>query len=419
MEYNFEISQLQKLINLSIQLSSERNLEKLISLIIQNAIDLLRAERSTVFLLDKEKNELYSFVGVGLKKQEIRFPISQGIAGEVVRTGKILLINDPYQHSLFNPEIDQQTGFITRNILTIPLKNYISETIGVFQVLNKISGNFDEQDKNYALAFASIAAVAIENAQLIEQHKKQIVELEKAYKELKEAQETIIRQEKFAILGRLAAGVSHEIKNQLSIVMAVEAIRKILPENPKIQLYTDLIIEARNRIVNMIDELRDFSKRKDYEKSNIDLKTLIKKTISICQFDKDLEKMKLVYSQEDNEPAIVNANPDKIQQVLINLIRNAAHASEPKSKIEISLEQKNDNWVISVRDYGSGIPEEIQQKIWEPFFTTKASGTGLGLDICKKIIKNHDGEIWFESQVGVGTTFFIELPLVKADAENH
>lgn len=416
MEYNFEISQLQKLINLSIQLSSERNLEKLISLIIQNAIDLLRAERSTIFLLDKEKNELYSFVGVGLKKQEIRFPIYKGIAGEVVRTGKVLLINDPYQNSLFNPEIDQQTGFITRNILSVPLKNYTGETIGVFQVLNKISGNFDQQDENYALAFASIAAVAIENAQLIEQHKKQIEQLEKAYKELKEAQETIIRQEKFAILGRLAAGISHEIKNQLSVVMAVEAIKKILPENPKVQLYTDLIIEARNRIVNMLDELRDFSKRKEYEKSNIDLTALIKNTISICQFDKDLEKMKLVFSQKDNEPAIVNANPDKIQQVLINLLRNAAHASEPKSKIEISLELKNDKWVISVRDYGSGIPEEIQSKIWEPFFTTKASGTGLGLDICKKIIENHDGKIWFESQPGVGTTFYIELPSVKVDA---
>lgn len=416
MEYNSEISKLQKLINLSIQLSSERNLEKLISLIIQNAIDLLRAERSTILLLDKEKNELYSFVGVGLKKQEIRFPIYKGIAGEVVRTGKVLLINDPYQNSLFNPEIDQQTGFITRNILSVPLKNYTGETIGVFQVLNKISGNFDQQDENYALAFASIAAVAIENAQLIEQHKKQIEQLEKAYKELKEAQETLIRQEKFAILGRLAAGISHEIKNQLSVVMAVEAIKKILPENPKVQLYTDLIIEARNRIVNMLDELRDFSKRKEYEKSNIDLIALIKNTISICQFDKDLEKMKLVFSQKDNEPAIVNANPDKIQQVLINLLRNAAHASESKSKIEISLELKNDKWVISVRDYGSGIPEEIQSKIWEPFFTTKASGTGLGLDICKKIIENHDGKIWFESQPGVGTTFYIELPSVKVDA---
>lgn len=418
MEYNFEISQLQKLINLSIQLSSERNLEKLISLIIQNAIDLLRAERSTIFLLDKEKNELYSFVGVELKKQEIRFPISKGIAGEVVRTGKVLLINDPYQNSLFNPEIDQQTGFITRNILSVPLKNYTGETIGVFQVLNKISGNFNEQDENYALAFASIAAVAIENAQLIEQHKKQIEQLEEAYKKLKEAQETIIRQEKFAILGRLAAGISHEIKNQLSVVMAVEAIKKILPENPKVQLYTDLITEARNRIVNMLDELRDFSKRKEYEKSNIDLTALIKNTISICQFDKDLEKMKLVFSQKDNEPAIVNANPDKIQQVLINLLRNAAHASEPKSKIEISLELKNDKWVISVRDYGSGIPVEIQSKIWEPFFTTKASGTGLGLDICKKIIENHDGKIWFESQLGLGTTFYIELPSVKVDVKN-
>lgn len=107
-----------------------------------------------------------------LKKQETRFPISKGIASEVVRTGKVLLINEPYQNSLFNPEINQQTGFVTRNILSVLLKNFTGETIGVFQVLNKISGNFNEQDENYALAFASMAAVAIENSQLIEQHKK-------------------------------------------------------------------------------------------------------------------------------------------------------------------------------------------------------------------------------------------------------
>lgn len=107
-----------------------------------------------------------------LKKQETRFPISKGIASEVVRTGKVLLINEPYQNSLFNPEINLQTGFVTRNILLVLLKNFTGETIGVFQVLNKISGNFNEQDENYAFAFASMAAVAIENFQLIEQHKK-------------------------------------------------------------------------------------------------------------------------------------------------------------------------------------------------------------------------------------------------------
>lgn len=403
---------IKKLIEISIKLTSEKNPDKLLELIISSAVDFLKAERATVFLIDKNTNELYSRVGTGVNAYEIRFPINKGIAGYVAQRGESLIIENPYEHPLFNKEIDSKTGFITRDILTVPMKNVEDEIIGVFQILNKINGTFNEEDKEYAQAFASISAVAIENARLIEKQKKQYELLQKAYEELQAAQETIIKQEKFATIGQLASGINHEIKNQLGVVMAVEAIRKMYPDNHKVQMYTELILEARNRIVSLLDEIRDFAKKKDYEKTEVNLIDLINHTLNICRFDKDLDSMKLIFQPDEKLTPIVLVNADKVQQVLINLIRNAGHASEPRSKIEIEIESQDNFWLIKVRDYGKGIPDEIKEKVWEPFFTTKSSGTGLGLDICKKIIENHNGEIWFESELNKGTTFYIKLPAI-------
>lgn len=403
---------LKKLLEISIKLTSERNLDKLLNLIVEYSLEFLNAERATVFLYDEKNKELYSKVGTGVNQKEIRFSIEAGIAGYVARTGETLIIHDPYNHPLFNKEIDSRTGFRTRDILSVPMKNLEDKIIGVFQVLNKVDGKFNQLDSEYAQALASISAVAIETARLIDEQKKQYELLQKAYNELQEAQETIIRQEKFATIGQLASGINHEIKNQLGVVMAVEAIRKMYPDNAKVQMYTQLILEARNRIVSLLDEIRDFAKKKDYEKSETELIPLIKNTITLCQFDKDLDSIKIIFQPDESLQPLSLINADKIQQVLINLIRNAGHASPPKSKIEIELLREENYWLIKIRDYGKGIPDEIREKVWEPFFTTKSSGTGLGLDICKKIIENHNGMIWFESEIDKGTTFFVKLPVL-------
>lgn len=404
------MEKLEKLIDISIKLSSERDIERLIELIIQDSIEFLNCERSTVFLIDEGNKELYSFSGIGINKKEIRFPISKGIAGQTASTGEILIIEDPYNHPLFNKEFDQLTNFKTRNILSVPLINYENKIIGVFQLLNKVDNVFNQEDVQFARAFASISAVALENARLIQEQKKQYELLQQAYTELKQAQETIIKQEKFATIGQFASGISHEVKNQLVVLMAVDFIRKLYPDDKKIIQYTQYILEARNRILSLLDEIRDFSKSKDYEKHKGDLVQLIDRTVKICRFDADLKKMSLNFDNPSIKSAFSNINEDKIQQVLINLIRNAAHASKPKSSINIFLSEDEIYWIISIKDEGSGIPEEIRDKIWQPFFTTKSSGTGLGLDICKKIIDNHDGQIYFETEINKGTTFFIKLP---------
>lgn len=401
---------LNALLNIACRLSSEINLNSLLDLIIKTVADLLDAERATVFLVDEEKKEIWSRVGIGIEKSEICFPINQGIAGHIARTGEVMIIDDPYNHPDFNKEIDYQTGFKTRNLLCAPMKNLEGKIIGVFQALNKRVNGFTEEDKELLLALASNAAIAIENAKLLEERNRQIMELKKAYDDLSAAQETIIRQEKLATIGQMASGIAHEIKSQLTVVSAVTSIRRLYPENEKVNLYTELILEARNRIVSILDEIRDYSKKKEYEMSECDLNSIIKTVVTLCKFDRDLEGIEFETILPEEQKSLVYVNADKIKQVLINLIRNAGHASPKHSTIRVEVEPEPEYKIIKVIDHGSGIPDEIAQRIWEPFFTTKEIGTGLGLDICKNIVESHNGQIWFDSKVGEGTTFYIKLP---------
>lgn len=410
--------QLDALLQVSFRLTSETDLDTLLDLIVKTTNDLLNSERATVFLVNEKDQTICSRLGIGLEKTEISFSINDGIAGYVARTGEILITDDPYSHPEFNKQIDVQTGFKTRNILCAPMHNIEKKIIGVFQVLNKRAGKFSNDDEELLIALASISAAAIENARLIEERNWQLEELKKAYDELHAAQETIIRQEKLATIGQLASGISHEIRSQLTVVSAVSGIRRLHPEDKKIKTYTDLILEARNRIVSILDEIRDFSKKKEYVKQSHDLNSIIENVVELCSFDKDLDNINLNANLNKTIPPEVYVNSDKIKQVLINLIRNAGHASSQKSTITIEVETFADNQTIKITDQGSGIPDEIAKHIWEPFFTTKKQGTGLGLDICKRIIESHNGKIWFETKVGQGTTFFIQLPKSKTESVN-
>jgi len=169
-----ENARLHSLLDATQSLSSEMDLTILLERIMDVVKINLHAERCTVFLLDKEKNELWSKVAIGLK-QEIRFPADKGIAGYVATSGEVLNIPDAYADFRFNPEIDKKTGYKTKNMLTMPMRDKHNQMLGVFQVLNRKGGPFNVEDEELLTAIASIAASAIENAILYEEIRKSFV----------------------------------------------------------------------------------------------------------------------------------------------------------------------------------------------------------------------------------------------------
>lgn len=164
------------LLKIGHEIAAETDIDVLLRVIAQETRIALKADRCTVFLYDKEKDELWSKIALGLDSQEIRFPASKGLAGHVVKTGETINIRDAYADERFNPEIDKQTGYKTKTILCMPIKNHNQEIIGAFQVLNKFDGVFNDDDEELLVAIGSSAGISIVNAQLFQRQQQMLEE---------------------------------------------------------------------------------------------------------------------------------------------------------------------------------------------------------------------------------------------------
>lgn len=160
---------LKSLLEVGKALSAEKNLTRLLSLILDEVTRVTEADRSSILLVDRERNELWSKVAQGLEIREIRVPLTAGIAGHVACTGQVVNIADAYADPRFNPEIDKRTGYVTKTILCAPMINQQGDVIGIIQVLNKRAGCFTRDDEELLLAFCGQAAVAVENTILYEE----------------------------------------------------------------------------------------------------------------------------------------------------------------------------------------------------------------------------------------------------------
>ena len=156
------------LVKIGQAVAAEKNIDKLMQTIAEETKEAIQADRCTVFLYDKETDELWSKVALGLGSSELRFNSGQGLAGHVFKTGETINIRDAYSDSRFNKNIDKETGYKTKTILCMPIKNINREIIGVFQVLNKLTGTFTEEDEDLLVTIGSSAGISLENATLFE-----------------------------------------------------------------------------------------------------------------------------------------------------------------------------------------------------------------------------------------------------------
>jgi len=213
---NLEATQIESrrlsiLYEMSKSLNSITDFNLLLKTIINLAIDALNAERATIFIYDRVSNEIWSRVGTGLELKEIRFPISKGIAGEVISTGYSVITDNPYNHPAFNSEFDKKTGFVTKNLLCVPMKNLNGILVGAFQILNKRNGRFTAQDELFLSAMAASTAIAIENTLLHEENVAKYNEMVKLYDDLYTAQNMIVRETKLSTVSEIR-GYIREIR---------------------------------------------------------------------------------------------------------------------------------------------------------------------------------------------------------------
>jgi two-component system NtrC family sensor kinase len=249
-------------------------------------------------------------------------------------------------------------------------------------------------------------------------------EVKKKTEEIYKAQEQLINTEKLASLGRMAAGVAHEINSPLTgIVTFAHLMLKRTPSENKQDIEDlNIIIDQAERCSKIIKGLLGFSRKTASEKSRINLNTLVENTLAMLRNQAKFYNITFNVNLTKSLPE-VNVDPNQVQQVFLNLLINAADAMDKKGDITIAsrmVEIDGDAFVeMEFTDSGHGIPEEIQGKIFEPFFTTKPTGkgTGLGLAVSYGIVKKHGGNILVKSAPGQGSSFFIRLPAATEGLE--
>jgi len=381
---------LEQLMEASKIINSTLNLDKLLGVILEAATLSLEADRGTLYLVDDLKQELWSKVAQGNDMVEIRLPVGKGIAGHVAKMGETINIPDAYSDPRFNPEVDKRTGYRTRNMLCMPMKNKDGKIIGVFQLLNKKNAAFEKSDEQYIDALSSHASVAIENARL--------------------AQE-MVQSERLSAVGRMASTIIHDIKNPMGTLRVYAQVMKKKSGNEEAAKLADEMIHQVDRFVNMAQEILDFSKgQSSMNIQELDFAEVMNGVLDFIQ--KDLEKNKVELVRKTSFAGKVNMDQDKIVRVFYNIASNARDAMPQGGSLTVITEKQNDFVKIDFKDSGTGMPEEVKKRIFEPFMTFgKKHGTGLGMSIVKKVIDDHKGRIDIESEMGKGTTIHVYLPL--------
>lgn len=246
---------------------------------------------------------------------------------------------------------------------------------------------------------------------------------------VKEVESQLIQTEKMASVGTLAAGIAHEINNPLSFLISnldalsnyVQSLskessldaglRKTLLED--FQPMATESLEGALRIKKIVSDLRTFSRRSETKKVLLDINQILESTLSIVWNE---IKYKITVVKDYQSKSSILADPTQLSQVFLNIVLNASQAIAEKGTITLATSEDEKNICVKITDTGSGIPKEVLRKIFDPFFSTKKGGAGLGLSVSYNIIKQHTGELRVESAAGRGTTFTISLP--KKSGEN-
>ncbi len=235
----------------------------------------------------------------------------------------------------------------------------------------------------------------------------------KMERELREIQQALLQSEKLAAMGRLTSQIAHELNNPIyGIMNTLELLKTEIPPESKRRRILDLSLSEIQRLSEMLRNMLSFSKPEEEKRRPIKIDELIEGILLVMEKQMRESNIQVETSFDPDIPEIM-ASTNQMRQVMLNILKNAKEAM-PKGGVLTVRTGKEDNKVlVQIQDTGIGIPEEIRDKIFEAFFTTKqkVKGVGLGLSVCYGIIKDHGGEIKVESEEGKGTTFVISLPI--------
>jgi signal transduction histidine kinase len=385
------------------------DLDQLVETTLRIALEEVDAEAGSILLADHETEQLIFQYSIGAKPVPRGTAIGwgSGISGAVFQSGSPRLTNQMQEQAGHNSQIDRATGFTTRDMITVPLRRWRSEPIGVMNILNKRTGQLDEQDLGLLTIISAFAALAIQQARQFEDAKK-------------------------AEVVTLLGDIGHDLKNLLTPVQAgVELLRDVtkelfgtmdsatLTQNTANKKFCDESVEiAQNgirrlheRVKEMADCVKGLSSPPNF--SPCPLGAVVHEVFQTLIILAKKKQIALRTEGLDSLP-VIEVDERRLYNAFYNLINNAIPETPPGGSITVRghHDPGASHIALSVTDTGCGMPAHIRERLFSArAVSTKKGGTGLGTKIVKDVIDAHHGKIWVESDPGLGTTFHMQLPL--------
>ena len=403
---------------ISMTVSSTLDLKEVLHSTIDKILEILEPDSVRIYLFDAEKEVLNLAAYKGLSSKFIkkafikRRKVGDGPMGHAALSGETRVM-DNYLRSE-SPYADSFVEEGLKSTAYIPLVSK-GEPVGVMCVSSHSEFKFSTNYLRFLTAIGNQIGVAVENANLYEH-------IKKAYEELKEAQEQVVRTEKLASLGKLAATVAHEINNPLAAVLTyIRLMMKLIVRGSFTQERLDDISRYLNtmesetaRCGEIVKNLLAFSRKSAIHIKTQSIEEIIDKTLKLITHDLEMKGIQVVKEFEPALPEIL-CDFKQIQQAFLNLISNASEAMSGGGFLTLTVRGfKKEGFVeVVISDTGIGISEEDLKNIFEPFFTTKeeGKGVGLGLSVVYGIVTRHNGSVDVESELEKGSSFMVRLPI--------
>ena len=370
--------------------NSNVKIDDVLKNIVDVSVSICEADRGTLYLVDKSKNELWSKVLKGNEPKRITLKIGDGFAGWAAANKEIVNIKDASTDSRFNSTFDKESGYVTKSVLCFPIKNKNDDVLGVMQLLNSKNGVFSNLDENFLYALSTNAALALQNADLVEQ---------------------LLKTERISSLGKMANFLIEDIKKPILVSKRYAEHLKKKNLSADVINVVDMLLEQLNNIADLVQSTSNYSEGKSVLRSNnVNLSEALNEFNE--RVDSYVQSMKCKIVTNYEADVRVNIDSKEFYQGFKHIIKNACEAMPNGGDISLSTKLVNDKVSIIIKDNGVGIPNGFNEKIFEPFMSYgKRTGTGLGLSVTKKIVEEHHGSISANSDLGIGTTLTINLPI--------
>jgi signal transduction histidine kinase len=395
------------------------DLQSLAKSVFETITQTMGVEKASLFLWNEEKGaySLFESKNVNVTTTNPQLPKEDPLPRYLQKMGEIVIREELAKGGNI-PELKYIADMMSLigAEASIPLISK-RQLVGMFNLGYKFNKDiYSHEDLELLSTLANQTAIAVENARL--------------YEDLKRSKSYIRRADRLASLGTLTAGLAHEIRNPL---VAIKTLTQLLPERLEDEEFRDQFLRIASsevdRIATLVNELLDFARPSDPKLDFEDINTILDGMILLVSTETKKKQVDVLRNYASNLPP-VQVDREQIKQVFLNILLNAIQATCENGKITVrtrSFAKPGGEPYIQVEctDTGCGIPPEHIEEIFNPFFTTKSTGSGLGLSISHQIIQEHRGYIDVESQWGRGSSFFINLPVSqghpkrrKSDSEN-